>query len=1083
MSEPPQRVTNVVRGVVLGDVVQIGHLTVRRMPSGRPSMAPPVDRLVERHELGERLIAALLTRDVSEVGITAALHGVGGFGKTTMAAWACHHPEVDAAFPGGVLWLTVGQDARGAALAERINDLVFALSGIRPPVADPMVSGAELGRALDERGPVLLVLDDVWTPDQVRPFRIGGRGSTRLITTRIPDVLPPTALRVRVDVMTAEESTRVVAIDGVPPDRVAALVAACGRWPVLLGLVAGVLRRRVERGEEPGGAAERVLGLLAERGPAGLDASRAADRAQAVAATVGASLDLLSPADRERCLDLAIFPDGEPIPLSALRLLWDVDVDTACEELVGTGLIADYRLDAPGPRLLLHDVIRAYLREQREDHAQVHDRLLRAAAGLVDGRWWELPEDADYLWQYLPHHLRGARRPMGLVRDLRWVEAKTRRSGSVVGALADLDLDPSPTAGVLRSALGPLARLFGPIAPATALGATLASRVRDVPGLEATHSTYRSTLPPPLLEPAWPLPDRDASADHTGGITDCAFSPDGALVATSSDDQTVRLWRIADGAPHGVLSGHSGGVWTCAFSPDGALLATAGDDRTVRLWRDGVPEAVMTGHGGMIGQCAFSPDGSLVATASTDGTARLWSVADRECVAVLSDHDGPVTCCAFSPDGALLATGGHDAVVRVWSVRERRVMRRLRGHTGRVQGCSFSPDGLLATAGNDAAVRLWRDGDPVGVLTGHRGFVTDCKFSPTGVLATTGHDETVRLWAQGAASHTLTGHTAWIRRCAFSPDGRILATAGYDGTARLWSTGRGGQGEVLSGSQAWVRGCAFSPDGTMVAAAGDDLTARIRSVSSGEVVTELTGHGDRVNACAFSPDSATLATAASDAVVRLWRFRVVELLGHDDGVNSCRFSPDGTLLASAGDDRTVRLWSAVDGAALAVLHGHTDRVNDCAFSPDGRSVVAAGNDGTVRMWRDGSPHAVLEGHDDVVNGCAFAPDGSMVASSSDDATVILWHADGTRRSVLEGHTGWVDRCAFSPDGTLLASASNDGTVRVWDVGGGRCVAALRLAGPATGIAWHPGGTMLATGGGAGVYLLNYRRASVGRTSG
>ncbi|MGH3711668.1 MAG: TIR domain-containing protein, partial [Pseudonocardiaceae bacterium] len=149
---------------------------------------------------------------------------------------------------------------------------------------------------------------------------------------------------------------------------------------------------------------------------------------------------------------------------------------------------------------------------------------------------------------------------------------------------------------------------------------------------------------------------------HTSTVTSAAFSPDGHTLATTSTDDTARLWDIRD--PHhpsllGTLTGHTNALTSVAFSPDGHTLATASSDKTARLWDIRNPHqpttlCVLAGNTDTVTSVAFSPDGQILATASADKTARLWDIHDPHhpvSLGTLTGHTDAVTSVAFSPDG------------------------------------------------------------------------------------------------------------------------------------------------------------------------------------------------------------------------------------------------------------------------------------------------------------------------------------------------------------------------------------------------------------------------------------------------
>ncbi|MCK5616470.1 trypsin-like peptidase domain-containing protein [Candidatus Pacearchaeota archaeon] len=533
---------------------------------------------------------------------------------------------------------------------------------------------------------------------------------------------------------------------------------------------------------------------------------------------------------------------------------------------------------------------------------------------------------------------------------------------------------------------------------------------------------------------------------HDDSVQNVAFSPDGKLLATASQDRTARVWNVKNGSER-VRVNHSDDVWHVIFSPDGKLLATASLDRTARVWYvENGSERVQVNHGDDVNVVKFSPDGTLLATGSWDSTAGLWNVSTGERIATMN-HSDSVQNVAFSPNGKFLATASRDNTARVFYVTNGTRIAKMK-HNDDVWDIVFSPDGkLLATASRDGTARLWNSSNGQQLaIRNHDGSVDDVIFSSDGkYIATASADKSARLWNTPTGKEIpVLNHDDEVWKVEFSPDGKLLATASLDNTARIWDVATGNEIARMNHDKPVVA-VKFSISGKLLATGSRDNTARIWDVTTGRELARMK-HEDNVWGVSFSHNEKYLATASGDYTSGLWDIIAVDprvesivepnnifSFKHDSYVKEVAFSSDDMYILTGSWDNTSRLWYVGNGSEYARMK-HDGPVVAIAFSPDGKYVATGSWDGKARIWYVGSEkeHRIFD-HDDYVNAVNFSPNGKFLVTASRDGMARIWDVEKNKTIRVMKHDADVKEVAFSPDGAYLVTASDDSTARIWDV--------------------------------------------------
>ena len=155
---------------------------------------------------------------------------------------------------------------------------------------------------------------------------------------------------------------------------------------------------------------------------------------------------------------------------------------------------------------------------------------------------------------------------------------------------------------------------------------------------------------------------------HDKDINIVSVAPNDSMVATGSQDKTVKLWKSTDLSLVATLKGHKRGVWDCQFSPFDRVIATSSGDKTIKLWSLSDYSCVRTfqGHVASALRVRFLSGGLQLVSAGADGLIKLWTIRTNECEATMDGHQDKVWALDLSSDGKKLVSGGADSQIIVW---------------------------------------------------------------------------------------------------------------------------------------------------------------------------------------------------------------------------------------------------------------------------------------------------------------------------------------------------------------------------------------------------------------------------------
>lgn len=1063
-----------------------------------------VPRLAEYEAVVEALTESALVRPV---GITAALRGAGGYGKTTLAKAVCHDLRVRNTFPDGVFWVTLGERPSKSEQIAKIEYVVSKLTGVKEDLPDIHTASARLHEELIGRQ-ALLVVDDVWHEEHLTPFLQPGQRCALLITTRNDNTLPVGTKKIVVDAMQTEEAVKLLQISIITDSEelnsqqlFIDLVRWLGKCPLLINLANAILRRRIERGESPKAATEALYRALKRKG---LEAFNLDD---AVKTMLKLSVELLTKVEQELFQMLAVFAEDVDIPLEAVEVLWGnlgkddaIEVEELCMKLADHSLLL--RLDFSSRILRLHDVIRKYLLgKQGKRISGLHRFLLDGYFRKCPSGWSTGPKDG-YFFRWLTYHMSEAdhfEELADLLIDYRWMDNQLR-IGGIKDLLADYGYfinqknEHSETIAQIQNALRLSSHVLAK--DPNQLAGQLIARMLSIEneGVKNFIEQIKEVHVGKWLRPIFQcLPPPNSTEIRTFEVNSkyvhmVHLCEDDHILITVDD--YIRVWDLQSGDFICLFEDSPKDFQFVNLSPNGKLMITGCKDGIITIWDISKWEAIhqLKGEVRAISCSAISNNGQVLILGCHNGTIQLYDLTNVKEIRNWKAHEytihgrGGIQSLLISPDNRLLVSSGSDNLIKLWDLSTGNLLYTLTGHSSWVTALAFSPDGHNLISGGLEIIEWELDSGLMKRIIGNHPYgVCSLAINPSkNFLVSGGNDYLIRIWdlRNGREINSIEGHLGEVTGVAVTQDGRTIISGAIDGKIKLWDLQRLEPNVKFDNRGEYIFSVAISPDGGFVATGSIDERIRVWEISTGKVMFTCL-HGGWVETVAYSSDGRFLYSG-SEVGLKVWDSRNGELItDFEEGLYSVTkvvASKSDHCIAYEDHRKCIDVWDINKKQITHTFRGFDEYHLTFAISSDNNFLAIQSGRNTIVIYDliSGEINKKFEGNFGFIRSIIFSPDGKSIVLGGDNQTIQSLDIENGKVILNLNGPSRVDSLSISQDGRFLVSASADNLIKLWDFNTGILLAQFSCYGNPTSCTMTPDGKMIIAADEAGImYFLHF----------